>query len=67
MTGKNNHQLAPKISGGGSWSPDSQHIVYAGKNDQLETTLYIIDVDGKNQTSLPGNNKFDSSPLWSPG
>jgi Tol biopolymer transport system component len=63
VTGENNLQLAPRIIGA-SWSPDSQRIVYASVNDRLESSLYIIDIDGQNQTLLPGNNTFDSSPLW---
>jgi TolB protein len=63
--GNNNHQLADNIIGA-SWSPDSKYITYSADDANFNSTMYIVEFSGQNQTVLPGNNEFDHSPLWSP-
>ena len=53
-----------------SWSPDSLKIAYSsrqgvGKADR-NTEIYMMDINGRNQTNLTNHPAWDYYPRWSP-
>lgn len=51
--------------GAGSFSPDGQKIVYV-REDGSDSELWIMNVNGTNQTRITNNSIDDTSPEYSP-
>lgn len=53
-----------------NWSPDGSKIAFASNRDQYDANnvfeIYVMDVDGANQTRLTTNLANDYLPVWSP-
>ena len=50
-----------------SWSPDGSRIVFSSdRNGQTNREIYVMNVDGSNQTRLTNNSTDDLWPTWSP-
>jgi Tol biopolymer transport system component len=50
-----------------SWSPDGTRIAFTSSRDGLsDTELYVMNVDGSNQTRLTDNANDDRYSTWSP-
>ena len=51
-----------------AWSPDGTKIAYQKwESDSFDSTeIYVMDVDGGNQTRLTNNSDPDDFPSWSP-
>jgi uncharacterized repeat protein (TIGR01451 family) len=47
------------------WSPDGTKIVFAGKRKN-QFDIYVINVDGSNQTQLTNIDTYEGQPSWSP-
>lgn len=52
-----------------SWSPDGQQLIYTGQATDAENSLslFIVDIDGGNRTSVTYGAFKDFSPSWSTG
>ncbi len=49
-----------------SLSPDRRRIVFVSNRDDVESEIYIINVDGAGFARLTNSRGFDISPSWSP-
>lgn len=50
-----------------SWSPDGSSIAFASDRNGLSNAeIYVMNVDGTNQTRLTNITTYDRSPTWSP-
>ena len=62
------------LPGSHQWSPDGQHIVFAGwPDDQAAcpaehscSEIYVVTVDGRRQTRLTRTTAANQDPIWSP-
>lgn len=48
-----------------AWSPDSQHLVFVSWSKDQYRGIYVINMNGGNQTPLT-QRTFDVTPTWSP-
>ena len=48
-----------------AWSPDGESIVFASGRDGNKN-IYLMDIDGGNQTRLTDDSSADERPAWSP-
>ncbi|MFN3821982.1 MAG: PDZ domain-containing protein, partial [bacterium] len=51
---------------GYNWSPDSRWIAYAKKDDEFNTDVWIVSVDGKIRVNVSRHPDDDEYPVWSP-
>ena len=53
-----------------AWSPDGTKIAYQswehGTDDDFNSEIYVMDLDGGNTTRLTNNSDYDDFPRWSP-
>ena len=53
-----------------SWSPDSSKIAYSSSRDvgkaARNAEIYVMDINGRNQTNLTNHPAWDRYPRWSP-
>ena len=53
-----------------SWSPDSSKIAYSSRRGKgrgiWNTEIYVMDINGGNQTNLTNHRAWDRYPRWSP-
>ena len=47
------------------WSPDGMRIVFSSARDG-NYEIYVMDIDGSNQTRLTNYVNGDQAPKWSP-
>ena len=48
-----------------AWSPDGEKIAFSSLRDG-DTNIYVMDIDGGNQTRLTDDPANDKRPAWSP-
>lgn len=49
------------------WSPDGSKIAFTRRFDKgLHDEIYVMDINGNNQTRLTNNDSPDIKPVWSP-
>ncbi len=56
----------PAMDNQPSLSPDRRRIVFVSNRDDVESEIYIINVDGAGFARLTNSRGFDISPSWSP-
>jgi TolB protein len=47
------------------WSPDGTRIAFSSGND-VETQIFIVDIDGSNLVQLTNDRSYNENPVWSP-
>lgn len=60
LTNWHKHNFCP------SWSADGKKIVYVTSMEDIRPEIYIMDVDGSNQTRITYNQDGDTLPNWHP-
>ena len=50
-----------------SFSPDAQKIAFSSRDDDQDSDIYIIDIDGKNLKQMTSSPMSEANPAWGVG
>ena len=63
--GSQKNIISEKDAAWAAWSPDGSRFAFTSDRDG-DDEIYVMDLDGGNQTRLRGSPALDSFPAWSP-